>query len=147
MGPPMALERTLSIIKPDAVEKKHQGKIIDHLLTAGFRVVAMKQVQLTDAQAEGFYAVHKERPFYGELVSFMKRSPVVILVLEADNAIQKYRDVIGATDPAQAAAGTIRKLYGASKGENAMHGSDAVDTAAFEIGYFFPGSEAAPKAG
>ena len=115
----MALERTLSIIKPDAVEKKFQGKIIDHLLGAGFRIVAMKQIQLSNEQAEGFYAVHKARPFYGELVSFMRRSPVVVLVLEAENAIQKYRDVIGATDPAQAADGTIRKLFGASKGENA----------------------------
>jgi nucleoside-diphosphate kinase len=142
----MALERTLSIIKPDAVEKQFQGKIIDHLLTSGFRIIAMKQLQLTDAQAAGFYAVHSARPFYGELCSFMTRSPVVVLVLEAENAIQKYRDVIGATDPAQAADGTIRKLYGALKGENVMYGLGVVEIAVFEIGYFFAGNEAAPKA-
>ena len=143
----MARQRTLSIIKPDAVEKKHTGKIIAHLLEAGFDIHAMKQIHLTKAQAEGFYAVHRERPFFGELVEFMTRSPVVVMVLEAEDAIQKYRDVIGATDPAAAAAGTIRKLYGASKGENAMHGSDAVETAAVEIGYFFPGLEVSAKAG
>lgn len=142
----MARQRTLSIIKPDAVEKKFTGKIIAHLIDAGFDVKAMKQVHLTKAQAEGFYAVHKERPFFGELVSFMTRSPVVVLVLEDENAIQKYRDVIGATDPAQAADGTIRKLYGASKGENAMHGSDSAENAAIEISYFFPGHEVANKA-
>ena len=142
----MAKERTLSIIKPDAVEKNHTGKIIDHLIQAGFSIKAMKQVHLSKATAEGFYAVHSARPFFGELVEFMTRSPVVIMVLEAENAIQKYRDVIGATDPAQAAEGTIRKLYGASKGENAMHGSDAVETAIGEISYFFAGSEVQPKA-
>ncbi len=141
----MSKERTLSIIKPDAVEKRHHGKILAHLLEAGFDVLAMKQVHLTRAQAEGFYAVHKARPFFGELVDFMTRSPVVVLVLEAENAIQKYRDVIGATDPAAAAEGTIRKLYGANKGENAMHGSDAPETAAFEISYFFPGYEVAAR--
>ena len=139
----MSKERTLSIIKPDAVEKKLSGKIIAHLQTAGFDVLAMKQTHLTKEQAEGFYAVHKARPFYGELVQFMTRSPVVVMVLEAENAIQKYRDTIGATDPKEAAEGTIRKLYGASKGENAMHGSDAKETAAFEIGYFFAGHEVA----
>jgi nucleoside-diphosphate kinase len=143
----MARQRTLSIIKPDAVEKKHTGKIIAHLQEAGFGILAMRQIHLSRAQAEGFYAVHKERPFFGELVTFMTRSPVVVMVLEADDAIAKYREVIGATDPAQAAAGTIRKLYGASKGENAMHGSDAPETAAFEIGYFFPGHEVAARAG
>jgi nucleoside-diphosphate kinase len=107
----------------------------------------MKQTHLTKVQAEGFYSVHRARPFFGELVDFMTRSPVVVMVLEAEEAIQKYRDVIGATDPAQAAEGTIRKLYGASKGENAMHGSDAPETAAFEIAYFFAGHEVAPKAG
>jgi nucleoside-diphosphate kinase len=137
----MARERTLSIIKPDAVEKKLIGKIIAHLQEAGFDVMAMKLMHLSKSQAEGFYAVHKERPFFGELVDFMTRSPVVVMVLEADNAIAKYREVIGATDPAQAADGTIRKLYGASKGENAMHGSDAPETAKQEISYFFPGYE------
>ena len=143
----MARQRTLSIIKPDAVEKKLAGKIIAHLQEAGFEVLAMKQTHLTTEQAEGFYSVHRARPFFGELVTFMTRSPVVVMVLEAEEAIAKYRDVIGATDPAQAADGTIRKLYGASKGENAMHGSDAPETAAIEIGYFFAGHEVAPKAG
>lgn len=140
-------QRTLSIIKPDAVEKKHTGKIIDHLIREGFAIRAMKQIHLTRAQAEGFYAVHKERGFFGELVDFMTRSPVVVLVLEREDAIAKYREVIGATDPAQAADGTIRKLYGASKGENAMHGSDAPETARFEIGYFFAGHEVSATAG
>ena len=140
-------QRTLSIIKPDAVEKKLQGKIIDHLLREGFDILAMRQIHLTQAQAEGFYAVHKERGFFGELVQFMTRSPVIVLVLEREDAIAKYRDVIGATDPAQAAEGTIRKLYGASKGENAMHGSDGPDTARFEIGYFFQGLEVSAVAG
>jgi nucleoside-diphosphate kinase len=142
----MAKERTLSIIKPDAVEKRFSGKIIDHLIREGFDVLAMQQVHLTTAQAEGFYAVHRERGFFRELVTFMTRSPVIVLVLEAENAIQKYRDTIGATDPAQAAEGTIRKLYGASKGENAMHGSDSPENAAVEIGYFFPGHVVAPRA-
>lgn len=143
----MARQRTLSIIKPDAVEKKHTGKIIAHLLEAGFEIKAMRQMHLTTAQAEGFYAVHSERGFFRELVTFMTRSPVVVMVLEAEDAIQKYRDVIGATDPAQAAEGTIRKLYGASKGENAMHGSDSPENAAIEVAYFFPGHEVATKAG
>jgi nucleoside-diphosphate kinase len=141
----MAKERTLSIIKPDAVEKKYSGKIIAHLQEAGFDVLAMRQTHLTTAQAEAFYGVHKERGFFRELVTFMTRSPVVVLVLEADNAVAKYRDVIGATDPAAAAEGTIRKLYGASKGENAMHGSDSTDNAAIEISFFFPGHEVANK--
>ena len=141
----MARQRTLAIIKPDAVEAKNTGNIIAHLLSAGFDLLAMQQMHLTKAQAEGFYAVHRERPFFRELVDFMTRSPVVVMVLEADDAISKYRDVIGATDPAQAAAGTIRKLFGTSKGENAMHGSDAPETAAFEISYFFPGHEVLPR--
>jgi nucleoside-diphosphate kinase len=142
----MAKQRTLSIIKPDAVEKRFAGKIIDHLLREGFDILAMQQVHLTTAQAEGFYAVHSQRGFFRELVTFMTRSPVVVLVLEAEDAIQKYRDVIGATDPAQAADGTIRKLYGASKGENAMHGSDSPENAATEISFFFPGHVVAPRA-
>lgn len=142
----MTKQRTLSIIKPDAVEKGYTGKIIDHLIREGFQIHAMQQIHLTTTQAEGFYAVHSERGFFRELVTFMTRSPVVVLVLEADNAIQKYRDVIGATDPAQAAEGTIRKLYGASKGENAMHGSDSPENAATEISYFFPGYVVANKA-
>jgi nucleoside-diphosphate kinase len=141
----MARQRTLSIIKPDAVEAGYTGKIIAHLLETGFSILALKQMHLTRSQAEGFYAVHRARPFFEELVTFMTRSPVVVLVLEAEDAITKYRDTIGATDPAQAEPGTIRKLYGKSKGENAMHGSDAPETAAFEISYFFPGYEVSPR--
>jgi len=137
----MALQRTLSIIKPDAVEKQHTGKIIDRLLTEGFRIVALKQLHLSLAQAEGFYYVHRERPFFGELTEFMSRGPIVVMVLEREDAIAKYREVIGATDPAKAADGTLRKLYGANVGENALHGSDAEETAKFEIGYFFAGLE------
>lgn len=137
----MALQRTLSIIKPDAVEKQHTGKIIDRLLGEGFRIVAMKQMHLSLAEAEGFYYVHRERPFFGELTEFMSRGPIVVMVLEREDAIAKYREVIGATDPAKAAEGTLRKLYGANVGENALHGSDAEETAKFEIGYFFAGHE------
>jgi nucleoside-diphosphate kinase len=137
----MAIERTLSIIKPDAVEKNHIGGIIALIEGAGLKVKAMKMVHLSRPQAQGFYAVHKERPFFGELVEFMTRSPVVVICLEGDNAIAKYREVMGATDPAKAAAGTIRKQFGASIGENASHGSDAKETAAFEVSYFFPGHD------
>ncbi len=137
----MALQRTLSIIKPDAVEKQHTGKIIDRLLNEGFRIVAMKQMHLSRAEAEGFYYVHRERPFFGELTEFMSRGPIVVMVLEREDAIAKYREVIGATDPAKAADGTLRKLYGTNVGENALHGSDAEETAKFEIGYFFAGHE------
>ena len=137
----MATERTLSIIKPDAVEKNHIGGIVQMIEAAGLKVKAMKMIHLSRPQAQGFYAVHKDRPFFGELVDFMTRSPVVIMCLEGDNAIAKYRDVMGATDPKKAADNTIRKKYGANIGENACHGSDAKETAAFEIGYFFPGFE------
>jgi nucleoside-diphosphate kinase len=137
----MAIERTLSIIKPDAVEKSHIGGIIQLIEGAGLKVKALKMVHLTRPQAQGFYAVHKARPFYAELVEFMTRSPVVIMCLEGENAIARYRDVMGATDPKKAAENTIRKKYGADIGENASHGSDAPDTAAFEVGYFFPGFE------
>lgn len=139
----MAIERTLSIIKPDAVEKNHIGGIIALIEGAGLKVKAMKMMHLSRPQAQGFYAVHKERPFFGELVEFMTRSPVVVMALEGENAIAKYRDVMGATDPKKAAEGTIRKKYGASIGENASHGSDAKETAAFEVAYFFPGFETA----
>ena len=138
----MAVQRTLSIIKPDAVEKRKVGAIIARLEEEGFNIVALRQMHLSLKQAEGFYAVHKERGFFGELTQFMSRGPIVVLVLEREDAIAKYREVIGATDPAKAAEGTIRKLYGANVGENAMHGSDAPETARFEIGYFFPGYEA-----
>jgi len=140
----MPLQRTLSIIKPDAVEKQKVGAIVDRLQSEGFKIVALKQMQLSLAQARGFYAVHRERGFFAELTSFMSRGPIVVLVLEREDAIQKYREVIGATDPAKAAAGTLRKLFGASVGENAMHGSDAPETAAVEVAYFFAGYELTP---
>ena len=135
----MAIERTLSIIKPDAVEKNHIGAIVNLIEGAGLKVVGMRMQQLSRKEAEGFYAVHKERPFFGELVEFMTRSPVVVMCLEGEDAIAKYRATMGATDPAKAEDGTIRKAYGANIGENACHGSDAPETAAFEVGYFFPG--------
>jgi nucleoside-diphosphate kinase len=137
----MAIERTLSIIKPDAVEKNHIGGVLQLIEGAGLKVKALKMMHLTRPQAQGFYAVHKERPFFGELVEFMTRSPVVVICLEGENAIAKYREVMGATDPAKAAENTIRKKFGASIGENASHGSDAKETAAFEVAYFFPGFE------
>jgi nucleoside-diphosphate kinase len=139
----MAIERTLSIIKPDAVEKNSIGGIIAMIEAAGLKVKAMKLMHLSRPQAQGFYAVHKERPFFAELVEFMTRSPAVVICLEGENAIAKYREVMGATDPKKAADNTIRKNFGASIGENACHGSDAKDTAAFEVGYFFPGFEIA----
>jgi nucleoside-diphosphate kinase len=135
----MAVERTLSIIKPDAVEKNSIGGIVATVEAAGLKVRAMRMLQLSRREAEGFYAVHKQRGFFAELVEFMTRSPVIVMCLEGDNAIAKYREVMGATDPAKAAAGTIRKKYGANIGENACHGSDGTETAAFEIAYFFPG--------
>ena len=137
----MAIERTLCIVKPDAVEKRVQGKIIQHLLEEGFRVVAMKQTTLPRAVAEGFYAVHKARPFFDELCTFMTRGPVVIAALERENAVQHYLNVIGATDPAKAADGTVRKLYGANVGENAVHGSDSVENGRIECAYFFAGHD------
>lgn len=140
----MSIERTLSIIKPDAVEKNHTGAIIARLEAEGFQVKAMKRVHLTRAEAEGFYAEHKGRGFFDELVAFMSRSPILVMALERDDAVAKYREVIGATDPGKAAEGTIRKLYGASVGENAVHGSDKTSTAAREIAYFFAGYEVSP---
>jgi nucleoside-diphosphate kinase len=137
----MAIERTLSIIKPDAVEKNYIGGIIQMIEAAGLKVKAMKMIHLSRPQAQGFYAVHKARPFYGELVDFMTRSPVVVMCLEGESAIARYRDVMGATDPAKAVENTIRKKFGANIGENACHGSDARETAAFEVSYFFPGFE------
>ena len=142
----MTIERTLSIIKPDAVEKNHAGAIIARLEQEGFRIQAMKRVHLTRAQAEGFYAEHKGRGFFDELVTFMSRSPIIVMALERDDAVAKYREVIGATDPGKAAEGTIRKLFGASVGENAAHGSDKTTTAAREIAYFFAGYEVSPTA-
>jgi nucleoside-diphosphate kinase len=137
----MAIERTFSILKPDTVEKNKIGEALTILEAAGLRPVAMKMMHLTKKQAEGFYHVHRERKFFGELVEFMTRGPVVAMVLEGESAITRYREVMGATDPAKAAEGTVRKKLGSSVGENAIHGSDAPETAAFEIGYFFPGYE------
>lgn len=135
------MERTLCIIKPDAVEKRVQGAILQRLAEEGFRILGVKQIRLSKAVAEGFYAVHKERGFFGELVTFMTRGPVVVVALEREDAVAHYRKVIGATDPAKAEAGTIRKLYGADVGENAVHGSDSVENGKGEISYFFAGSE------
>lgn len=137
----MAVERTLSILKPDATKRNLTGAINKVFEEAGLRVVAQKRVRLTEAQAGAFYAEHKARPFYGELVSYMISEPVVIQVLEGENAVLKHRDVMGATDPAQAAEGTVRKLYALSKGENSVHGSDSAESAAREIGFFFAQSE------
>ena len=133
----MALERTFSIIKPDATRRNLTGQIIAKIEAAGLRVVASKRIHMTKAQAEGFYAVHKDRPFYGELVEQMSAAPVVVQVLEGENAILKYREVMGATNPEKAAAGTIRKDFALSMGENSVHGSDAPETAAQEIKFFF----------
>jgi len=133
--------RTFAMIKPDAVQAGNVGNIVAHIQTAGFRIVGMKLVQISLQQAQRFYEVHAQRPFYGELVEFMSSGPSVVLALDAENAVQKWRDTIGSTDPAEAADGTIRKLYAESKGRNAVHGSDADDTAAAEIAFFFAGTE------
>jgi nucleoside-diphosphate kinase len=137
----MAVERTFSIIKPDATERNLTGAINAIIEKAGLRIVAQKRVRITREQAETFYGVHRERPFFGELVSFMTSGPVVVQVLEGEGAIAKYRDVMGATDPSKAADGTIRKVHARSIGENSVHGSDAPDTAAKEIAQFFSGNE------
>ena len=137
----MTVERTFSIIKPDATARNRTGAINAIIEQAGLRIVAQKRLRITREQAEAFYAVHRQRPFFGELVDFMISGPVVVQVLEGENAIAKYRDVMGATDPAKAAAGTIRKLHALSIGENSVHGSDAPDTAAQEIAQFFAGNE------
>ena len=137
----MAVTRTFSIIKPDATRRNLTGAVTKMLEEAGLRVVASKRIQMTREQAEGFYAVHKERPFFGELVDFMIPGPVVVQVLEGEDAIAKNREVMGATNPAEAAEGTIRKEFALSIGENSVHGSDGEDTAAEEIAYFFSGLE------
>jgi nucleoside-diphosphate kinase len=137
----VALERTFAIIKPDAVGKGQQGEILSRVRKAGFNIVAIKTMRLTKEEAGGFYAVHKERPFFGELTDFMSSGKIVALVLEANGAIKKWRDTMGATDPKKAEPGTIRHDLGTSIGNNCTHGSDAPDTAAFEIGYFFAGHE------
>ena len=137
----MALERTFSILKPDATARNLTGAINAMIEAAGLRIVAQKRVRITKEQAERFYGVHRERPFFGELVSFMTSGPVVVQVLEGEGAIAKYREVMGATDPAKAAANTIRKVHARSIGENSVHGSDAPDTAQQEIAQFFAGNE------
>ena len=137
----MAIERTLSILKPDATRRNLTGKINARFEERGLRIVAQKRLQLSQAQAEQFYAVHRARPFFGDLVKFMISGPVVVQVLEGENAVQLNRDVMGATDPSKAADGTIRKLHAKSIGENSVHGSDAPETAAIEIAQFFSGNE------
>jgi nucleoside-diphosphate kinase len=137
----MAARRTFSIIKPDATRRNLTGKINAVIEDAGFKIVAQKRIQMTKAMAEGFYAVHRERPFFADLVSFMTSGPVVVQVLERDNAVLGYRDIMGATNPANAAEGTIRKLFAESIEANSVHGSDSDDNAAIEIAYFFAGIE------
>jgi nucleoside-diphosphate kinase len=137
----VALERTFAIIKPDAVASGQQSEILARIHKAGFKIVAVKSMRLTKEEAGGFYAVHKERPFFGELTDFMSSGKIIAMVLEADGAIGKWRDTMGATDPKKAALGTIRHDLGTSIGTNCTHGSDAPETAAFEIGYFFAGME------
>jgi nucleoside-diphosphate kinase len=137
----MAVERTFSILKPDATQRNLTGAINAVIEEAGLRIVAQKRVRMTRQEAETFYAVHKERPFFGELVEFMTSGPVVVQVLEGDNAVAKYREIMGATNPAQAAEGTIRKQFAKSVGENSVHGSDSVDNARIEIAQFFSGNE------
>ena len=137
----MAMERTFAIIKPDAVGRGQQGQILERIAKAGFKIVAIKTMRLTKEEAGGFYAVHRERPFFGELTDFMSSGKIVAMVLEAEGAISKWRDTMGATDPKKAAPGTIRHDFGTSIGNNCTHGSDAPETAAFEMGYFFSGME------
>jgi nucleoside-diphosphate kinase len=138
-------QRTLAIIKPDAVAKGAAGTIMARIEEAGFTILAAKLIHMTDAQARGFYIVHKDKPFYGSLCSFMTQGPCLPMVLEGDNAITRWRDLMGATNPANAAAGTIRKDFASSIEANAVHGSDAPETAAFEIPYFFASLEIHPR--
>ncbi len=135
------MERTFAIIKPDAVAARFTGRILQRIEAEGFQIRAMRMVHLSQAEAEGFYAVHRERPFFGSLTSFMSSGPAVVLALEAPDAIKKWRTLMGATDPAKADAATLRKEFGRSIENNATHGSDAPETAAFELGYFFSGLE------
>jgi nucleoside-diphosphate kinase len=137
----MATNRTFTMIKPDAVENGHIGAILEKINAAGFRIVAMKLTQMTKRDAEAFYAIHSERPFFGELVEFMTRGPIVAAILEKDNAVEDFRALIGSTNPAEAAEGTIRKLYATSIGENAVHGSDSDENAAIEGAFHFAGRE------
>ena len=135
------MQRTLAIVKPDAVERQLTGAIIQRIESAGFHIRAMRRLHLTRQEAEGFYAVHRERPFFGSLTEFMSSGPAVVMVLEAPDAIKKWRTLMGATDPAKADPGTLRKEFAQSIERNATHGSDAPETAAYEIGYFFAGVE------
>ena len=137
----MRTDRTFTMLKPDSVEKGNIGAIVDKINAAGFRIVAMKLTHMTTQDAQEFYAVHSERPFYGELVEYMTRGPVVAAILEKDNAVADFRTLIGATNPADAAEGTIRKLYAASMGENAVHGSDSDENAEIEGSFHFSGRE------
>ena len=137
------MQLTFAIIKPDAVAAKNAGRIIQRIEAEGFQIRAMRLVHLTQKEAEGFYAVHRERPFFASLTKFMASGSAVVMALEAPDAIKKWRTLMGATDPAKAEAGTLRKEFGASIENNATHGSDAPETAAFELGYFFPGVELA----
>ena len=137
----MAVQRTFSIIKPDATNRNLTGAINAVIEKAGLRIIAQRRIQMSQAQAEEFYGVHKERPFFGELVEFMTSAPVVVQVLEGENGVAAYRDVMGATNPADAADGTIRKLFALSIGENSVHGSDSEENAAIEIAYFFNDDE------
>ena len=132
-------ERTLAIIKPDAVQRRLAGRVIQRIEEEGFQIRAMRRVHLSQSEAEGFYAVHRQRPFFGSLTAFMSSGPAVVMVLEAPDAIRKWRTLMGATDPAKADAGTLRKAFAESIERNATHGSDAPETAAYEIGYFFAG--------
>jgi nucleoside-diphosphate kinase len=135
------MERTLAIIKPDAVERRLAGRIVQRIEEAGFEIRAMRRLQLTKRQAQGFYAVHRDRPFFDSLTDFMSSGPAVVMVLQAPDAIKRWRTLMGATDPAKADAGTLRKEFAASIERNATHGSDASDTAAYEIGFFFAGMD------
>src|SRR5690554_3990557 len=137
----MSTNRTFIMIKPDAVENGHIGGILEKISSAGFRIVAMKYTQLSNRDAQEFYAIHKERPFFGELVEFMTRGPIVAAILEKDNAVEDFRALIGATNPAEAAEGTIRKMFATSIGENAIHGSDSDQNAAIEGAFHFSGRE------
>ena len=137
----MRTDRTFTMLKPDSIEKGHIGAILEKITASGFRIVAMKLTQMTSDDAKAFYAVHSERPFYGELVEYMTRGPIVAAILEKNNAMEDFRKLIGATNPADAAEGTIRKLYAASIGENAVHGSDSDENAAIEGAFHFSGRE------
>jgi nucleoside-diphosphate kinase len=141
----MAVERTLSIVKPDGVRKGLIGEVVRRFEKEGIRIAAMRMLRMTRKEAEGFYAVHRERPFFGALTAFMSSGPVVLLVLERDGAIARWRETMGATDPAKAAEGTLRKQFASNIERNCVHGSDAPETAAFEIGYFFRGMELSPR--